>query len=270
VTYRFFGLDGEMSSSDLDRGGRLIQIGVTAHANEDGTLTPGVEAFCMLLNPGPNHRELVADAVHGFTEDDIANAEPAAKVDGFLVDWLLAHGAHPKRRGRTIPVGFNVGAFDMPHVARVLPRASALFSRRTLDLNAVCFNLDGARFEGAAVDADGWKEMSQTYAKRTIAALGAAGDAHDAGYDSLVHLHAWRFLRSVSHGEPLPFPSNDVPQPRSQMMARSVIAGLGVDAAVASSGIPREFIVQWSRGGRATNKVYLDALQTLYVSAQCA
>jgi hypothetical protein len=77
-----------------------------------------------------------------------------------------------------------------------------MFARRTVDLNAVCFTLDGARFDGTATDADGWKELSQTYAHRTIAALGTTGDAHDAGYDSLVHLHAWRFLRSVSQGEP--------------------------------------------------------------------
>jgi hypothetical protein len=124
MNYSYFGLDGEMSSSDLDDGGRLIQIGVTAHSNVDGSEADGTEAFCMLLNPGPNFRAVVAEAVHGYTAEEVDNAAPAAEVDRALVAWLLEHGAHPTRRGRTIPVGFNVGAFDMPHVAKVLPDRS--------------------------------------------------------------------------------------------------------------------------------------------------
>jgi hypothetical protein len=262
MTYRFFGLDGEMSSSDLDKGGRLIQIGVTAHTNLDGTVAIGDEAFCALLNPGPNFWAPIAEAVHGFTEAEVAAALPASVVDDHLVEWLLAHGADLKRRGNTVPIGLNVGAFDMPHVAAALPRTSAMFARRTVDLNAILFTLDGASYDGAKLGVDEWKTLALKFADRTIAGLrvGSEGQAHDAGYDALQALHAWRFLRSVVHRDALPMPVNEVPAAKSQTDALEVLAALGVERAVEMTGVPRDFLIQWSRGGRAVRTDYLAAI----------
>jgi hypothetical protein len=266
MSARFFGVDGEMSSSDLDKGGRLIQIGVTAHTNIDGTLTKGDDAFCTLLNPGPNTWSAIAEGVHGFTPADVNQATPATVVDDLLVRWLLDRGADRKRRVNTIPLGFNVGAFDMPHIAAVLPKTSALFSRRTIDLNAVCFTLDGAEYGGSARSWDEWKALASTYAERTIAGLGSRGDvqAHDAGYDALLHLHAWRFLRGFAHGAPFSMPSNEVAAPASKTRALALIAAHGTAGAAKFTGIPEEFLVQWSRGGRAAHLGHLAALDQAF------
>lgn len=262
----FFGLDGEMSSADLSEGGRLIQIGVAAHTTSDGSEALNPEFFGAILSPGPNTWSLIAEGVHGFTEAEIAAATPAADVDLMLVDWLVAHGADPRRRGNSIPIGFNVGAFDMPHVALVLPRASALFSRRTVDLNAICFTLDGADYDGLARRWDGWKDLASTYAARMIASLipDATTQAHDAGYDALLHLHAWRFLRAYTRGSALPMPLNVVPKPQSQTQASTVIQACGMAGAVELTGIPAEFLGQWAKGGRAANRVYLDGLDQTF------
>lgn len=267
----FFGLDGEMSTADLEHGGRLIQIGVTAHTNPDGTETAGSEAFSMLLNPGEHAWDLVAEGVHGHNQSDVSNAAPAAEVDQLLKDWLIANGAHPRRRENTIAIGFNVGGFDMPHVAAVLPLSYALFCRRTVDLNAICFTLDGANYfnDGTPRSWKGWKKLAKTYAERTIATLeadspSAAAQAHDAGYDALLHLHVWRFLRAATHGAPFALPENEVPPVDSETHARALIKALGLDEATKTTGIPHEFLAQWSSGGRATNANHLAALDRAY------
>jgi hypothetical protein len=263
MTYRYFGLDGEMSSADLDAGGRLIQLGVTAHQNIDGTDARGDEAFSVIFNPGPNDWALIAEGVHGFSQAEIAAAMPATEADDLLAAWLIEHGADPKRRGQSIPVGFNVGAFDMPHVAAVLPKTSALFSRRTVDLNALCFTLEGFAFDGEEQTMDWWILLSKFYATRTIATLLAdtGTQAHDAGYDALLHLHAWRFLRSVTHGEPFEMPTNIVEPPRSQTRAGALIARFGLADAATRTGIPAVVLNQWCRGGRAANPVWVAALE---------
>ena len=268
MTIRFFGLDGEMSSADLDKGGRLIQIGVTAHSNFDFTDATGDEAFSALINPGPNAWASIAEAVHGFTEADVAAATPAAEVDAQLVEWMVAHGADRKRRGNNVPVGFNVGAFDMPHLAAVLPLSSAMFARRSGDLNSLMFALDGSAYDGVERDAEEWKVLASTFAARTISALrtNTSAAAHDAGYDALLHLHSWRFLRAVCQGRPRAMPTEEAPVAASQTMALALIAAYGRQTASLISGLPVEYIDQWSRGGRAVNTRYLAALGSAFAA----
>lgn len=200
----FFGLDGEMSAADLPEGGRLIQIGIAAHTLTDGTtLTAGSEAFSMMMNPGEMYWEPVAAGVHGIPREAIEQAAPAAEVDEALYQWLIEHGARANRRENTVAVGFNVGSFDLPHLAAVLPRSHSLFNRRSLDLNAVCFTLDGATLAGVSASAETWKTAAKDYAVATLERLGYVENQHDAGYDALLHLHVWRFLKAACAGQPI-------------------------------------------------------------------
>jgi hypothetical protein len=195
----FFGLDGEMSAAELHAGGRLIQIGAAAHTYPDGvTLTEEPDAFSMLLNPGSMSWDPESAAVHGFTREEIEAAAPAADVDDALYSWLVARGANPKRRENTIAVGFNVGSFDLPHLAVVLPKTYSLFSRRSLDLNSICFTLDGKPIDGTPGTWQQWKEAAKTHAIVTLAGLGYQEAEHDAGYDALLHLYVWRFLKDAA------------------------------------------------------------------------
>lgn len=268
MSLRVFGLDGEMSDAAISDGGRLIQIGVTSHLEIDGSVAPGKEMFSSLINPGEMGWATRAEAVHGFTRKEIENAPLAADVDVALKQWLLEHGADGNSRGDTVPAGFNVGSFDMPHVALVLPLSSAMFSRRTIDLNAICYTLEGATYlnDKNPLSRATWKSLAVKYAERMIASLfeGEQIAAHDAGYDALLHLHVWRFLRAQSHGEALPMPQNTVNPPESKIMAMALLQNYGKEQASIQSGIPEDFIMGWSQGGHATNSDLIAKLRSAY------
>ena len=268
MTLRMFGLDGEMSGANIADGDRLIQIGVTAHLNPDGSIAPGKEVFSSLINPGEMHWVARAEAVHGFTRKQIESAPPASEVDLALRQWLIEHGADSTSRGGNFMTGFNVGTFDMPFLALTLPLSAAIFTRRTADLNAMCLGLDGATYlnDPNPLDWSTWKSLAVTYAERTIATLfdGEELEAHDAGYDALLHLHVWRFLRARMHGTPLVLPQNVVLPPESKVMAIALLQKFGKEKASVISGIPEDFIIGWSKGGHATNSDLIAKLRSTY------
>jgi len=264
----FFGLDGEMSAASYQEGGRLIQIGLAAHTNPDGTINPTPDTFSHLINPGVNHWEPRAEAVHGFTRLDIAHATPAAQVDDLAVTWLLDHGADLRHR-HAISIGYNVGAFDLPHVALVLPKTAALFSRRSIDLNAICFTLEGLEYEGTSPKWSGWKRLASLYAERTIndTATQLGTVAHDAGYDALLHLHAWRFLQAAVQGRPLQLPQEPVQHHPAHKLIGTLLAAVGIVRATELTGYTPETLKGWSNGGRITDP---DAETTLRAALETA
>ena len=188
MSYLFLGLDGEMSSSELSEGGKLIQIGV---ATEDGLMRS------YTMNPGPCQWSEQAFAVHGITREKLSTSLSPEIVDVKLYEFLVELGADTKRRGKTIPVGFNVGAFDMPFVKDSLPKSYSLFSRRTVDLNALCFALDYKEENGMPVKAETWKKRAKAYAIEQI----GAENQHDAGWDSLMHIYCFEYLRQIIKGD---------------------------------------------------------------------
>lgn len=267
MSVRFFGVDGEMTGSELAQGQLIIQLGLAADRLADGTPADVPPSFSLLFNPGPAVWTDVAEAVHGFTRDEVSAAIPAAEADVQFVDWLTAQGASSRKRGETIPVGFNVGNFDLPHIQAVLPKTYAMLSRRTVDLNAVCFTLDGAYHPdfGAPASWTVWKSRASEYARRMIFLQHTHdGAAHDAGYDALLHLHVFRYLQAAARGTFLELPEVDVPVDPARTHATALIAEHGVDFAAHLTGVPEVFLEQWSRGGRATNRAYLDALAEAY------
>jgi len=146
------------------------------------------------MNPGECQWSEQAEAVHGLSLELLqAFASPPAQVDEELYEFLIALGADTKRRGKTIPVGFNVGSFDMPFVKDSLPKSFSLFSRRTVDLNAICFALDHKEHNGMPVKAETWKKMAKAYAIQKI----GMENQHDAGWDSLMHIYCFEYLRGI-------------------------------------------------------------------------
>jgi hypothetical protein len=107
-----------------------------------------------------------------------------------------------------VAVGWNVGAFDMPFVRDALPMTCPLFSRRTADLNAVCFTLGGALHLGGSTPKwSTWKRLAKEAAQSSLLAAGVATDWHDAGYDAVASLAAWNWLRDRIAGLPMPAPA---------------------------------------------------------------
>lgn len=180
MSFLYVGLDGEMSSSDLDRGGRLLQIGLA--------LTNGA-SYSAMINPGEMLWDEEAVAVPGISRSDLPSDVNSNEVDMNAYGFMISQGTNPKRRTKTVPVGWNVGAFDMPFVRETLPMTYSLFSRRTVDLNALCFALDGAK----NLNFESWKKRSKEYAIEKI----GYEDAHDAGWDAKMSLHCFEYLSNA-------------------------------------------------------------------------
>lgn len=182
MALRFIGLDGEMTSSELANGGALIQLGLATIV--DGELS----SIKVNINPYFDGRDVdwnpTAAKVHNIPQENVMSFEPPKMADLMLADWLISIGAKTNSRMKTVPVGFNVGAFDMPFVNDLLPKTASYFSRRTVDLNALCFALAGQfNFET-------WKKLAKQYA---IEKIGYEWQ-HDAGWDAMMHFYAFEYL----------------------------------------------------------------------------
>lgn len=131
--------------------------------------------------------------VNRFTHERILNAPYAAdEVDDQLAEWLEDLGAEPRQ---VIPIGWNVGSFDMPFVRRTFPSAGRFFPHRSLDLNSVCFTMSGLMDTGGTpAEWDGIKRMANRYAEEM---LGGEAEWHDALYDAKASVLAWRYLRNL-------------------------------------------------------------------------
>ena len=181
-----------MSGSEVGSGDVLVQIGVAFSVTE---------RYCSLIGwpEGTYHSTVAGMAAHGIPPSTIAAARPAAVVDAELSAWLVAALA---ARGmgtdakRLVPVGFNVGAFDLPFVQAALPRTYGLLSRRVVDLNAFClaYGDTGRLLAGTAPKWSGWKRLAQAHAEQQIRAAGITEPRHDAGYDALEAILALEFL----------------------------------------------------------------------------
>lgn len=188
---QYVGLDGEMTGTFAE-GGKLCQIGV-AFSPDD--------IFCKDVgwDRGTFYCEPKAMSIHGLSEDYIAEeADYKTKVDGVLSHYLECHGATNETRS-LIPIGWNVARWDMPFIEDALPLSNEYFSRRTIDLNAVVYFMDGKiPYEGSYPTYKGWKRMSKTYAEETLQKEYEVEPAwHNAGFDAAAALLSYRFLQDV-------------------------------------------------------------------------
>lgn len=198
----FIGLDGEMSSSELHLGGKLIQIG--AWEPEAGAFTSDLGWPAVSHDPCPGtdtaHVTDIALEVNRFTPDRITSGPDPADVDTRLASWLRDAGAPTKHRG-VVSIGFNVGAFDLPFVKAHLPQTATLLSRRTVDLNAVVFTMAGTlTYSGGTPGGPGWKRLAKRAGRLYCEEHEVPGGDHDAGYDAAMAYGAWQFLRQAMAG----------------------------------------------------------------------
>lgn len=192
---RIFGLDGEMSGSELDQGHRLIQIGVAIDTAPDGSRLPAPELFCSLI--GWAETDMVWDEraaqVHNIPLEDVLAAPRAEVVDEQLAAWLADRGLSSATRRTSVMTGFNVGAFDGPFLKDALPVSQQMFSRRYADLNPVTMLLPSAtQVLGGRADDAAWKRYGKRAGRQLVASVGRVEAEHDAGTDALLALGAWR------------------------------------------------------------------------------
>jgi hypothetical protein len=187
------GLDGEMSDSELAKGAVLIQIGV---CDDYGN------TFESLIGHAPGwYQTEQASAVHRIPDESIIDAPPPDEVDQRLKRWLESRLDDARIRGEHaglrpfIPVGWNVGGFDMPFVRAFLPESSSIISRRSLDLNALCYAFEDARvtYQGERKSYSQWRRLAHDYVDSVL----DGSNWHDALFDAQAALEAYNFLTGV-------------------------------------------------------------------------
>lgn len=268
MSIKFVALDGEMTAASIAMGGRIFQIGIVLLEKTDQGI--GIsDSYTATFNPGEEYYwDPEAEAVHGCLESEILEAQPAADVDSKLAEWLRVRGVDGWDNPG-IAVGFNVGAFDLPHIEVMLPETFKLFSRRSVDLNAICFTLDDAEYNGQKTSWAVWKRMAKKYAERSIL-LGQnnvyLSEAHDALYDSYLHYYAWSFLQAATHGSPLQIPG--IPSRESDVRrALKELTNRYTQPQISElTGVPIYYVKSWLNGGRATRKDYIESILKLVKS----
>jgi hypothetical protein len=181
----FVGLDGEMSAPDMDQGGQLIQFGLAVKS------AGAIQSISFLIKPTEEmYWDEKAAKVHLIPYEVVHMYGTTPEIaDDALYRWLVSHGANPKNRAKTVPVGFNITGFDLPFVKKTLPKTFSLLSRRTGELNGMLWLLngkDGHNFES-------WKKKAMTYAEDNLEDY----VPHDAEWDAKRHLLCYEYLQSV-------------------------------------------------------------------------
>lgn len=174
----FAGLDIETTGVDINKGHRLIQIGVAFEGGPKiaydvrptGDLTISAEAL----------------EVNNFTLKRIGEAEPTHIVDDRLSADLRKAGY---KLGSITPVGWNVGGFDMCFVKKELPKSAEFFSYRTLDLTGIAMMYELRTGKG-------YRDLKDEFAAKTKAVLGR-DERHDALYDAEAALVVMKLFKEL-------------------------------------------------------------------------
>jgi hypothetical protein len=178
-------LDFDLISLDIESSGSevaihsLLSIGCVM-ASDMSSFYAEVRHENLMVSPE-------AMRVNGLniTKVDRVELETAQQVDERLYAWAKHSPLYKEgKRYNLIPVGLNVGAFDMPFVRKWLPKSAALFGRRSIDLNALIF-MDAVRHQTSF--------QSTKHAAKTIGHSFALGYAptllpHHALHDAYMNL----------------------------------------------------------------------------------
>ena len=180
---KFIGMDLETSGSDPERH-VILQVG----AVEDGHRFEGVTTIPFMSYVGHTMWDGTEEAsrIHGISAETTLAAPDVAIVDAMLLSWLQQVNPY----GFVVPIGFNVGSFDMQFVRRALPRSYKKMGYRSVDLNAIIFTL--------AKMGLGTFDTIKTAAKEYGAP--AVGKPHDALYDAQEAVAAWHWLQMLAAG----------------------------------------------------------------------
>lgn len=257
----YLAADGEMTASSIPMGGRIFQLGVVKVNRVDARKVEAGESLLLNFCPEEFYWSEEAEAVHGYSEEEVLSFPPADEADKKFSEWLKAQGVD--ELNKAVIIGFNIGAFDLPHIEAVLPESRKLLSHRTIDLNALCFTLEGFEYCGNETAWTGWKRFAKKYAERTIHLAHNnlnTEQAHNALYDAYLHFYAWQFLKAISMGEELAIPNIPSRDSDVRRALRELSNAYTAQEIAAKTGVPEVFVKGWLNGGRATRRDYIDSI----------
>lgn len=184
-------LDGEMSGSDASVHS-LLSIGCVRVSNMDKFYAE-IRQHEFMVNP----EAMRVNGLNILTRDD-AILETAEQVDERLSIWLKQSPFYQEgKKYNLIPVGLNVGAFDMAFVRKFLPKSAALFGYRSLDLNALIF-ADAIRHQTTFKSLKhAAKEIGKSFAHHYVPDLAP----HNALYDAYMNVGMLEYALGDLSGE---------------------------------------------------------------------
>ena len=139
-----------------------------------------------------------AASIHKIPKAVVVAAERKEVVEDRLLKYLDQYGLRVNEV-LLVPVGYNVGTFDVPYIRRTFPRLSEMISYQAIDLNSIIFTMSELIMgEVKYAKFTGWKSRAKKFAEEF---MGSPPQWHDAGYDALAGLVAWHWFRDrVSMG----------------------------------------------------------------------
>lgn len=173
------GIDIETTNSNHDTGG-ILSIGIYIPLqNEEeiefyGTVTP------------PKDAEWVYEAcmVNGYSPEHIGEYANYYWLDYYVCKWLKEAALITPQR-RLLPVGWNVGSFDMQYIRRYLPNLHKRCNYNVIDLNTIVSYLVLC----------GWDPDVKRLVKEEADSLLGNADRHNALYDAKVALMELELLK---------------------------------------------------------------------------
>ena len=170
------GVDIETTGLYWNKNHRLIQIAV---------VFPGKDAYFSDVAPeGEVVVEPEAMQVNGLSLETVMKGPPQSKVDDLLCKFLQKISSEAES---IIPVGWNVGSFDLGFIQNELPRSAMFFSRRVIDLTSL------GRFYELKTGKP-YRELKTEMHAKAVSVLGR-DERHNALYDAqaaLIHLDMFK------------------------------------------------------------------------------
>lgn len=182
--YTIVGLDCEMTGGRFEPQFKTCQVGI-AYSVENWIKS----------DVGWDDYEYTDEAlqINKFSHKRIKDGPPPFKVSEKLTGWCRT--VNPQK-GSLIAVGWGVDG-DLRFVRRDLSALGECFAWRYINLTSVCTFLGGLRGRYGLYSATTWKQKAKKHAQRVLDEYNIPHQPHDAGYDALIALYGYEWLRSV-------------------------------------------------------------------------
>ena len=182
--YTIVGLDCEMTGGRFEPQFKTCQVGIAYAADNHFVSDVGWAEYDFTEE---------ALQVNRFTHERIRKGRTTEAVSNKAVGWVKQ--VNPEM-GRLIAVGWGVDG-DLRFIRKDLPLLGLWFAWRYVNLTSVCTFLGNMRGRCGEYSATTWKMKAKKNAERKLIEYGHTPNPHDAGWDALVALYGYEWLRSV-------------------------------------------------------------------------
>jgi oligoribonuclease (3'-5' exoribonuclease) len=173
------GLDIETSTNNT-LSGVIIQIGVAFYKNNEIYSEQWSVKYPISYWNNDNW-SLESSQVHNISKQYLdQSSNNIEELDAILYNYLKSLNSE----AIFIPVGFNVGSYDLMFIKKEMPKLHSILSHRTIELNTL-FLIQSKK--GDYINRN-WSEKKKHTINKIIAKLGE-NKLHSAGFDALLALH---------------------------------------------------------------------------------